>query len=176
MHECVLACMHVCLHLCACVCVCWCASVGYYKLLVAKIMTDAHRSAYSQCLSFLLSVKIMHSQKHDWLSISLMEDRETTCNKDEAVRIVGCDVFTDNKKEEREGWGLGNDSQWMDAQHWSLSFPWSFPRALSLLILKRNNLFSVDFIFIWVSSFLFLFHLPLLVSERGAIKCIALLT
>lgn len=47
------------------------------------------QSAHSWHLSFLLSVRLTHTQCHDRLSIPLAGDIETTDNKDKAVRVEG---------------------------------------------------------------------------------------
>lgn len=141
--------------------------------IVSKVMADAQRSAYSWRWSFLLSVRIIRAQCHDRLPILLMEDTETTGNKDEAVWMVRWQCVYAEEKE-------GGDHE-MTARELKLNagicltFPWRCPRALRLIILTGKNLFSIYFTFIWVSGWIFISSfVPALVSERGAVKCITL--
>lgn len=107
------------------VCICWCASSTYCcKLLVAKVMADAQRCAYSRHLSFLLSVRITHSQNHDRLSIPLTQDaadgkQRRGCLNGE-MRMCWWEL-----RRSQGGMGMGKWQQenWSSAKGFVLHFP-----------------------------------------------------
>lgn len=159
------------------VCIHCVSSIHCCGLLVPKVMAGVWCRLYSRHLSFLLSLRITLAQSHDRLSLPLTHDtqrRQPT--KTGLSEWWDGNVFTGGKEEERKG----GDHE-MTARELKLStgicltFPWSCPRALPVITSEGENLFSIYFIFIWVSSRIFIYSsVPPLVSERRAVKCITL--
>lgn len=107
----------------------------------------------------------------------LRDDTEMTDNKGRRCLNGESERFYGHKEEKKGRTGIRK----MTARESKLSrricltFPWSCPRALGFPVLRGKDFFSIYFIFILVSSQLFIHWLVRqLVSERGAVKSITL--